>query len=128
MLAVGIGAGMAVWKFAPVRSSIEAADPVTLIALRGGDGTAQVRALHPLELSIELPSEASGAGGSLPKAESYRLEMVDAAGVLQWAGTAQPVAEKLTARMGKRLREGAYWVRLYAPSGKLLREFGLRLT
>jgi hypothetical protein len=57
----------------------------------------------------------------------YRLEIVDAAGGLQWTGTAQPVSGKLTARVEKRLGVGVYWVRLYAPSGKLLREFGLHL-
>lgn len=45
-----------------------------------------------------------------------------------WTGAMSPsAAGKITARMDKRLAAGTYWVRLYAPSGKLWREFGLHV-
>jgi len=126
---ISIGAGIVAWKPPLVRNSAEDAEAVTLTTLRGGDddGMAQARAFRPLDLSINLAG-SSAAVNWLPETGLYRLEMVDAAAGLQWTGTAQPVSGKLTARVEKRLGAGVYWVRLYAPSGKLLREFGLRVS
>jgi hypothetical protein len=135
---ISVGTGIVAWKLPLVWTSAGEAAAVTLTTLRGGDGDgmAQARALGPLDLAIQVQSEARGeppsdvseSGSSLRETDLYRLEMVDAAGDLQWTGTARAVSGKLAARVDKRLRAGVYWVRLYAPSGKLLREFGLRVS
>jgi hypothetical protein len=134
---ISVGTGIVAWKLPLAWTSAGEAEAVTLTTLRGGDddGMAQARALRPLDLAIQVqsevqgepPSDVSTSGSSLRETDPYRLEMVDAAGDLQWTGTTQPVSGKLAAHVDKRLRAGVYWVRLYAPSGKLLREFGLRL-
>jgi hypothetical protein len=127
---ISIGAAIVAWKLPLVQNSTGEADAVTLTTLRGGndDGMAQARAHRPLDLSINLASDASAAANSLPETGLYRLEMVDAFGALQWTGTAQPVSGKLIARVEKRLGAGIFWIRMYAPSGKLLREFGLHVS
>lgn len=131
---ISVGTGIVAWKLPLVPVSAEEADAVTLTTLRGDDrdGMAQARALHPLDLSIDLATGYSpgpvAATNSVREPTFYRLEMVDAAGVLQWTGAARTVSGKLTARVEKRLGAGIYWVRLYASSGKLLREFGLQVS
>ncbi|HEV2202170.1 MAG TPA: hypothetical protein VGR73_20310 [Bryobacteraceae bacterium] len=133
-VAISIGSGIVAWKLPLDRNSAGDADVAILTTLRGGndDGMAQARALRPLDLSIDLAAgdslDPSAAVNSLPESGRYRIEMVDAAGALQWTGTAQPVSGKLTARVEKHLGAGVYWVRLHGPSGKLLREFGLRVS
>lgn len=76
-----------------------------------------------LDLSIDLQTiaEPSAASGD------YRLELVNTAGTPLWASAAPVTAGKLGARMDQHLSAGMYWVRLYGPTGKLLREFGLRV-
>ena len=102
------------------------AQVVTLTTLRGGgsDGMAEAQASRPLDLSINI----AALGSSLSEAGLYRLEAVDAAGDQRWTTTVSPSVEgQICARMDQPLGKGTYWVRLYAPSGKLLREFGLHL-
>jgi hypothetical protein len=125
--------GMYAWRMPLGREFADDARPgqaVTLTTLRGGasNGVAQARAGHPLDLSINVASLSA----SLPEAGPYRLEVVDAAGEQCWIGAVTPVlsawsAGRIGARVNKPLGAGVYWVRLYAPSGKLLREFGLHL-
>jgi hypothetical protein len=113
-------------------ASARDSETVTLTTLRGGgrDGIAQAKADRPLDLSINVVTAAPPeTPGSLREAGPYRLEVVDAAGDLSWAGAVSPSASgTITARVDKRLGAGTYWVRLYASSGKLLREFGLYLA
>jgi hypothetical protein len=116
------------WTSAQIadRNSVPMADAVTLKTLRGGstDGVADARPNRPLDLSIDFREMASSPAETGP----YRLEVVDAAGNQVWTGTAiSSVSRKIAARVEKRLAAGVYWVRLYAHSGKLLREFGLHL-
>jgi hypothetical protein len=108
------------------RNSVQMADAVSLKTLRGGstDGVAEARPNRPLDLSIDFREGASSPAETGP----YRLGVFDAAGNQVWTGTAiSSVSGKIAARVEKRLAAGVYWVRLYAHSGKLLREFGLRL-
>jgi hypothetical protein len=130
---LAFGVVIPAWKPPLVQTDALKAETVTLTTVRGGEGQgmAQAQANRPLDLSIqlqvEMPADVSAAGGPLARTDSYRLDMVDAAGGLRWTGTVRPALGKLAARVGKRMGAGVYWVRLYAPSGKLLREFGLRL-
>ena len=119
-----IGLGIATWILPLARSSAEESDIVNLKTLRGGsvDELAQARAKRTLALAIDLGESASSAIGP------YRVEVVEANGNLAW--TSRGVASdsgRIAARVEKRLAAGIYWVRVYASSGKLLREFGLRL-
>ena len=126
--------GMCAWRMPPGRGfadyAKEPAQAVTLTTLRGGaaDGIAQARAGQPLDLSINISSLST----SRPEAGVYRLEVVDASGDQCWTGSVVPsnagqIGARIGTRLDKPLGAGIYWVRLYAPSGKLLREFGLHL-
>jgi hypothetical protein len=59
---------------------------------------------------------------------AYRLEVVDAAGRRVIGSPPTSGSEKLSLLIPGGLARGAYYVRLYAGSGELLREFGLRIT
>lgn len=130
ILAVGLGIAAwrlpALWTSVTERTSAQMAEVVPLKTLRGGgaDGMAEGRPNRPLLLAIDFREGAS----STAEAGPYRLEVVDAAGNQAWNGPAtSSVAGQITARVEKRLSAGVYWVRLYAHSGQLLREFGMHL-
>jgi len=88
--------------------------PVSLNADRG----ATVGAKAPAGREIALHFDMLG----LPDLPSYELEIVD-----RWGG---PVA-RVTAAPGSAsvpaLRAGRYYIRLYAPGGQLLREYGFEV-
>ena len=90
-------------------------DPTTIAleAYRAGGPSAmtQAPAGRPLNLQIDLKD--------LPPASGYRVEVVDINGRRVWFGGTP-------ARLTKGLPAGTYWIRLFAESGELLREFGLR--
>ncbi len=90
-------------------------DPTTIAleAYRAGGPSAmtQAPAGRPLDLQIDLKD--------LPPASGYRVEVVDTNGRRVWFGGTP-------ARLTKGLPAGTYWIRLFAESGELLREFGLR--
>ena len=130
LLAV-LAVGMCVWRIPFGRGfrddATAPAQAVTLATLRGGgpDGMAEAQAGRPLDLSINI----AAMGSSLSEAGLYRLEAVDASGDPRWTTTVSPSAEgQISVHVNQRLGAGTYWVRLYAPSGKLLREFGLHLN
>jgi hypothetical protein len=115
---------IAAWSLLLLRAPSLTAEAVTLKTLRGDDDVAQAHSNRPLDLSLDLGDLSRSA----PDARPYRLEMVDAVGGLLWTKTAvSPDSGKIAARVEIRLNAGVYWVRLYSASGKLLREFGLRL-
>jgi anti-sigma factor RsiW len=93
--------------------------PVSLQAVRGGEGLASARApaRSPLQLRLDL--------AGLPSLDSYRLEVVDQHGTVAY----QAVVKQGLLRVPPKLPEGRYWVRIYepAPHRTLLREFGLQL-
>jgi hypothetical protein len=73
---------------------------------------------RPLDLSLDVRG--------LPAFPHYEMELVDAGGrVLDTSAVA--AQSKITTRISKRLRPGTYFIRLYAPSRELLREYGLQI-
>jgi hypothetical protein len=115
-------AGVVVWL--PVRQGASGGpEAVVLTTFRGAGGAAEVKAGRPLDLSIDVSSFLDAQAEPGP----YRVEVVNAAGFPVWTATASPSAEKISARLERSLAAGIYWVRLYAPSGMLLREFGLHV-
>ena len=94
---------------------------VFLRSSRGIEGLdiAKVPAAKPLSLEIDL--------SELPAFPHYRLEVVNSMGKPVWqtpvAGRERRISQPLTTG----LAAGQYYVRLYNPSGELLREFGLRV-
>jgi hypothetical protein len=123
-----IGLGTAIW-FAPnwfTPKTAQTAEIVELKTLRG-DGVAEAGPNRPLELSIDFGEIGLGEMAK-SKSGPFRLEVVDAAGRQVWTGAEISfVSSRMETRVEKRLAPGIYWVRLYARSGKLLREFGLRV-
>jgi len=120
LMVVLAGSATLSWRRQPSSETI----PVKLAAFRGGDGAgfAHAPAGKPLELVID--------GTTLP-AGAYRLQIVNAAGKNIWTGEALTSGATHSLQLPKGLRQGVYWVRLYASQATgepgLLREFGLRL-
>jgi hypothetical protein len=126
IVAVVLIAGIGAWKLPFAHNSPTQVEAVILTTLRGGSagGVAQAHAGRPLELSIDVAT----LPGAFSETGPYRLEMVDATGDQVWTAMVSPsAAGQMEALMEKRLSMGTYWVRLYARSGKLLREFGLHV-
>lgn len=98
-----------------------AAPPVAVIlaATRGAAGAARAPEARPLLLRPDLEG--------LPALSSYRLEMVDHVGNRKWQGTVGPSLENRSA-VAPAARPGLYFVRVYSPSGELLREYALEIA
>jgi hypothetical protein len=95
---------------------------VTIVALeasRGIAGLSQTTAIagRPLALQIDLTQ--------IPASSSYRLEVVDALGKKEAESAVSPEGGSIVHRLEKGLPAGQHYVRLYRPSGELLREYGL---
>ncbi|MSV27411.1 MAG: hypothetical protein EXQ52_01500 [Bryobacterales bacterium] len=93
---------------------------VVLEASRGADAISPARAAagSPLVLSFEL--------SELPSYTSYQLEIVDSTGRKVWGSSAEARNGKLLQNVDRVPGKGNYFVRLYAPTRELLREYGLR--
>jgi len=92
-------------KFAPTAS-------LQLTAMRGEMPSTVPAREFDLSL-VDAPRE----GGP------FRVEVVNASGVRMWSGLAADEHFKVQQRLGP----GDYFVRLYAASGKMLREYGFRI-
>ena len=97
------------------------APPVAVLLETTRDSRTQTAPVsRPLLLTADLTQLASYP--------AYRLEVVDAAGRRVLGSPPTPGSGKLSLPIPGGLARGAYYVRLYAASGELLREFGLRVT
>ncbi len=88
---------------------------VGLTVTRGVAGMAKVPALRPLVLSLDV--------SGLPT-QSFRIDVVNSVGRLQWQGSAA-ASDSITRVAVPGLRPGFYFVRAYTQAGEMLREFGL---
>jgi hypothetical protein len=89
-----------------------------LTANRGNGIEAKAPAGKALILQVEL-------AGLRPE-PLFRLEMVDQVGKRVWQGSAVPQDSKAAASVPPMTR-GIYFLRAYAPSGNLVREYGLEI-
>jgi hypothetical protein len=115
LLAVGL------WRVnGPARNrvTVEPAFALNLAATRGNGIEAKAPAGRPLTLQLDL--------AGLPPEPSFRLEMVDAVGKGVWQGAVVSRDSKAVASVPQ-IAGGLYFLRAYAPSGKLLREYGLEV-
>jgi len=112
-LAAGLmlAAGAAVWHQA---QSTGQPAIVSLAAYRGTAVRAQAPAARELVLHFDLLG--------LPDFPSYELEIVDRWGTPVLRVDAAPGSAAVPA-----LRAGSYYIRLYAPGGQLLREYGFEV-
>jgi len=85
---------------------------ISLAATRG----ARIEAKAPEGTPLTMQLDVTG----LPGAAAYKVEMVDRAGKQVWSGTF-PGANV------KPIPAGTYFVRLYSPTGELLREYGIEI-
>lgn len=91
---------------------------VDLEATRGSALEAKAPAGRWLLLRLDL--------ANLPASSQYRLEMVDRFGGRVWQGSVAARGSKAGFKVpGK--QPGIYFVRVYRPSGELLREYGLEV-
>jgi hypothetical protein len=96
----------------------EPAFAINLVATRGDGIDAKAPAGRPLTLQLDL--------AGLPPELSFRLEMVDGVGERVWQGAVSSQGSQAVASVPK-MSSGLYFLRTYAPSGKLLREYGLEI-
>jgi hypothetical protein len=100
------------------RGAAEPAFAINLVATRGNGIEAKAPAGRALTLQLDLTGLTAEA--------SFRLEMVDALGKRVWQGAV--VSQDSTAVASvPQMAGGLYFLRAYAPSGKLLREYGLEV-
>ncbi len=118
-LLLGVTGGTVAWRMeSPVATAPVAT--VKLIALRGGDeDAARAPSGRPLDLVLNRTDLTADL--------AYRAEVVDASGNRVWIGNVRIADQSLSIQVGRPLRAGTYWVRLYTSDGQLLREFGLRV-
>jgi preprotein translocase subunit SecG len=57
----------------------------------------------------------------------FRVEVLSASGATMWAGLAARGASGVEVQVTQKLLQGDYFVRLYTPDGKLLRQYGFRV-
>jgi hypothetical protein len=103
-------------KFAS--ADVEPGFDVSLVATRGNGIEAKVPTGKALILHLNLEG--------LQPESVYNLEMVDHQGKQVWKGSATPIDLRASALV-PRMPAGLYFLRTYAPSGKLLREYGLEV-
>ncbi len=87
---------------------------VHLTAIRGE--TPSVRQSRETDISLT----------DAPHETSLRLEVVDSAGGSMWSGPLNATSPE--AKIARELAPGTYFVRLYDGAGKLLHEYGFRVT
>jgi hypothetical protein len=91
---------------------------IQLLATRGTDAQARGPARRVLLLQPDL--------SGLPASQAFRIEMVNNFGLIVWRGTLaaqpQPAGSLVPAQP-----RGVYFVRVFMPSGELLREYALDL-
>jgi hypothetical protein len=113
--AVAVMAG--VWIAAPP-SRVE----MVAVELEAARGVAAVTANAPAGKLLSLKVDLT----ELPKAASYRMEVVTSTGTRVWNAVTEPRNGGIAQPMKRALGAGQYYVRLYAPEGTLLREFSLK--
>lgn len=105
------------WRFMP-----RSAGPPLTLYLRATRGlAAENRAPHGRPLILRLSIAEA------PASKHYKVEIVDAAGRGLWSSSAAPRDGTITLTVGTKLPTGEYYVRLYAASGELLKEFALQV-
>jgi hypothetical protein len=90
---------------------------VALAATRGAAVEATAPAGRWLLLKLDL--------ANLPASPGYRLEMVDRLGNRLWQATVPALGSTADFKVPK-TQPGVYFVRVYGPSGDLLREYGFK--
>jgi hypothetical protein len=99
------------------RGNLPPVTAIQLVAMRGDIQT--VAAAKALDLTL---ADAPATGGP------FRVELVESGGAREWSGSPQPEASGLKAHIPKKIPSGTYFARLYDASGKLIHEYGLRVT
>ncbi len=121
----GAAALACLWVIAPRLHLASKTTPlaVQLALTRGGESP--LRALAPAGRPLLLQLDLRG----VPQRDSYRVQMVDARGRELLQSRAVGSGTSLSLAAPGRFARGLYWVRLCdpAPSGPVLREFGLEL-
>jgi CheY-like chemotaxis protein len=92
-------------------------DVINLQAMRGL--TEEATARRSLVLNMDV--------SSLPRFDSYAIELVTGGGEIIWRKTVAAQASMVHA-VSEGLKSGMYFIRVYTPAGKLLREYGLRVV
>jgi hypothetical protein len=105
-------------KWNGILHQAEPAFAINLIATRGNGIDAKAPAGRPLTLQLDL--------AGLQRESSFRLELVDGVGKRVWQGVVISQGSQAVASVPK-MASGPYFLRTYAPSGRLLREYGLEV-
>jgi hypothetical protein len=94
---------------------------VTITTSRGAE---PVVASAPARTRLKLNVEVQGVAVTGP----CRIDLVNGDGHRVWTGQGSTSNGVVSASVSERLSAGQYWVRIYNPSGELLRESALQLN
>jgi hypothetical protein len=112
-------AALAIVYFGPKQVAPLGNAAVQLTAIRGaGATTSEVPAYHSLDLSLDLTG--------VPPSDTYRVELADERGNIIWTTTQTAAGDRLTVSYAEGCKPGSYWLRVAAPDGRLLREYGFQ--
>lgn len=98
----------------PPRVTVQEPEVIVSLATARGPLSAQAPAGQPLDLEMDRTG--------LPNLPSYQVEIVNHTGTRVWQ------VQNASAAHVRYLTSGTYFVRLYTPSGELLREYGLEVV
>lgn len=116
LMAVGL-----LWVNGPISRnwvSVGPAFAVNLVATRGNGIEARAPAGRALALQLDL--------AGLPPESTFRLELVDAIGKRAWQGAVVSQDSKAVTSVPQ-MAAGVYFLRVYTPDRRLLREYGLEV-
>ena len=113
LLILGIALRLS-WRSAP------SAQPLALVLVTNRGSELQ---RVPEERALTFTLDVTG----LPVLPAYDVEAVDAKGAMQAQFHAVTAQSGIEIRLSEGLRRGNYFVRIYAPSRELLREYGVQV-
>jgi hypothetical protein len=117
LLILGIALRLS-WRSSP-RSSPSAQPLALVLVTNRGSELQRVPAGRPLTFTLDVTG--------LPVLPAYDVEAVDAKGAVQAQFHAVTAQSGIEIRLSEGLRRGNYFVRIYAPSRDLLREYGVQV-
>ena len=108
----------------PLYRELSAPGGVADVTITTSRGAESVVASAPARTHLKLNIEVKGVAITGP----CRIDLVNVEGQRVWTGQGLPSNGAVSASVAERLPAGQYWVRIFNPSGELLRESALQLN
>jgi hypothetical protein len=119
--------------FAMAITGVAALIAIIAVVSAGGTKVAPTAMLQLTAIRGEMPATAPAREYDLALADApraggpFRVEVVNGNGTSVWKGTAEADSAGAEVKIDENLKQGDYFVRLYAASGQMLHEYGFRI-